>query len=184
MRTQHNARRRQERSREKQQDQQKQRERIQYMSQGAFNNGGMVGMPGMPPPPNFGVAGPQNLFQPNGQVMNPLQYNQVFQNPAYQQQPSYQPQVAGLVQQLLQVLQPNNSNDSAGYNNYQTQQYNVPVFDPRDAFALANPYSGSQNFNKRSSTRSDGSGFAEFMSNELDGSKLNGHKVDNRSRGC
>ena len=95
------------------------------MSQGPFNNGGMVGMP---PPPNFGVAGPQNLFQPNGQVMNPIGYSQLFQNPAYQQQPSYQPQVAGLEQQLLQVLQP--TSNPANYKNYHSQQNNVPVFDP------------------------------------------------------
>ena len=45
----------------------------------------------MPPLPNFGVAGPQNLFQLNGQVMNLMQYNQLFQNPAYQQQPTTNP---------------------------------------------------------------------------------------------
>ena len=149
VRMQHNARRRQERTREKQQDQQKQRERIQYMSQGAFNNGRIAGIP---PPPNFGAAGPQNLFQPNGQVMNPIQYNQVFQNPAYQQQPSYQPQVAGLVQQLLQVLQPNSN--PANYNNYQApyamNQNNVPIFDPQDAYAQGNPHSGSQSFDNQS----------------------------------
>ena len=179
VRTQHDARRRQERSQEKQQDQQKQRERIQYMSQGVFNNGGMVGMP---PPPNFGVAGPQNLFQPNGQVMNPMQYNQLFQNPAYQQQqPTYQPQVAGLVQQLIQVLQPNNSNP-ASYNNYN----NVPIFDPRDAYTRGrgNPHGGSQSFDNESNRGGgDGSTYAEFMRGDPDGTELDGDGVDDRGRG-
>ena len=64
------------------------------------------------------------------------------------------------------------------------EQNNVPVFDPRNAFAHANPHGGSQNFNKRSSTKGDGSGFAEFLSNELYGNKLNGEGVDGCSRGC
>ena len=148
------------------------------MSQGVFNNGGMAGMP---PPPNFGVAWPQNLFQPNGQVMNPMQYNQVFQNPAYQQQPTYQPQVAGLVQQLLQALQPNNN--PANYN-YQTQQNNVPVFDPRDAYARGrgNPHGGSQSFDSESNRGGgDGSSFAEFMRGDPE-SELDGDGV-NRGRG-
>ena len=184
MRTQHDARQQQERSREKQQDQQKQRERIHYMSQGAFHNGGMAGMP---TPPNFGVAGPQNLFQTNGQVMNPMQYNQVFQNPAYQQQPTYQPQVAGLLQQLLQTLQQNNGNAPAGYNNYQATHaanQNVPVFDPRDVYTRGrgNPHGGSQSFDSESNRGGDGSTYAEFMRGDQDGSELDGDGVD-RGRG-
>ena len=149
------------------------------MSQGTFHNGAMAGMP---LPPNIGVAGPQNLFQANGQVMNPIQYNHIFQSGAYQQQPTYQPQVAGLVQQLLQVLQPNNSNGPANYNNYN----NVPVFDLRNIYVRGrgNPHGGSQNFDNESNrSGGDGSTYAEFMRGDPDGTELDGDRVNYRDRG-
>ena len=109
-------------------------EHIHYMPRGAFNSGRMARMF---PPLKISVAGPQSLIQPNKQVINPIQYNQVFQNLAYQQQPSYQLQVASFVKQLLQILQPNSN--PMNYNNYHAlyrmNPNNVPVFDLRNVYA-------------------------------------------------
>ena len=57
---------------------------------------------------------------------------------------------------------------------------NIHVFDPRDAYVRGqgNSHDGCE------SNRGDGSAYAEFMRGNLDGTELDGNRVDYRDHGC
>ena len=65
------------------------------------------------------------------------------------------------------------------YNNYQTQQDNVPIFDSRNVYVQGNPHGESQSFGSENNRGGgDGNSVAEFMKGDPDGSELDGDRVE------